>query len=267
MLAATPSPDEALRQRAARPWRVVTILGSALVVVTFLSILGVAANAFGSIRYEMVALATATVITLPFVLGAAGIAMAGLRGQVRKAEVYRLLIAVATVICCLPVLGFGVLLVIVPPSFGHWTSFHVATLLAVWLLLMLRRLRRDEPPRLRPTHTAFLASVATAAICTLPHICPIRANHPLWLAGALLMLLGTAGQAKALTRRPWWDVAWQLVFCRLADLTFPPGCCPGCGYILYGLNEQRCPECGRAFTFEEIGVTPEAMGFGRVNSA
>ncbi len=39
------------------------------------------------------------------------------------------------------------------------------------------------------------------------------------------------------------------------------GLCPGCGYNLYGLREQRCPECGRPFTFEEVRSTPQSLGF------
>jgi amino acid transporter len=41
----------------------------------------------------------------------------------------------------------------------------------------------------------------------------------------------------------------------------PVGMCPGCGYNLYGLRDQRCPECGRPFTFEEIRSTPQSLGF------
>jgi hypothetical protein len=33
-----------------------------------------------------------------------------------------------------------------------------------------------------------------------------------------------------------------------------PPRCPGCGYSLIGLPSLRCPECGRAFTLEELGV-------------
>lgn len=39
------------------------------------------------------------------------------------------------------------------------------------------------------------------------------------------------------------------------------GRCPGCGYILRGLSRQRCPECGRPFTWQEIRATPEQMHF------
>ncbi len=35
-----------------------------------------------------------------------------------------------------------------------------------------------------------------------------------------------------------------------------PGRCPGCGYLLIGLPERRCPECGRPFTFKEVRRTP-----------
>lgn len=39
------------------------------------------------------------------------------------------------------------------------------------------------------------------------------------------------------------------------------GMCPGCGCNLYGLRDQRCPECGRPFTFEDIRSTPQSLGF------
>jgi ABC-type multidrug transport system ATPase subunit len=41
--------------------------------------------------------------------------------------------------------------------------------------------------------------------------------------------------------------------------------CPACGHTLFGLSQQRCPECGRPFTFVELGRSPEALGYrGRV---
>jgi hypothetical protein len=35
--------------------------------------------------------------------------------------------------------------------------------------------------------------------------------------------------------------------------------CPQCGYCLIGTPRQICPECGRAFTLEELGIGPEAL--------
>ncbi len=38
--------------------------------------------------------------------------------------------------------------------------------------------------------------------------------------------------------------------------------CPGCGYKLIGLTSHVCPECGRPFTYEELGTKPERLEAG-----
>lgn len=80
-------------------------------------------------------------------------------------------------------------------------------------------------------------------------------------AASIGLLLAAVGEAAAVTRQSWRRTIRQLLTCRLAAPIDIKGACPGCGYNLYGLAEQRCPECGRAFTFEEIGATPKKMGF------
>lgn len=35
--------------------------------------------------------------------------------------------------------------------------------------------------------------------------------------------------------------------------------CLGCGYPLKGLIKKQCPECGRPFTLEELGVSQEEL--------
>ena len=37
------------------------------------------------------------------------------------------------------------------------------------------------------------------------------------------------------------------------------GRCLACGYDLHGLSQMRCPECGRAFTLEEVKATAEEL--------
>ncbi len=37
------------------------------------------------------------------------------------------------------------------------------------------------------------------------------------------------------------------------------GVCPFCGYPLRGLPERRCPECGRPFSLEEVGMTEDEL--------
>jgi hypothetical protein len=39
--------------------------------------------------------------------------------------------------------------------------------------------------------------------------------------------------------------------------------CPDCNYCLAGAEEMRCSECGRVFTYEELGVTPEYAAYYR----
>ncbi|MBP7936865.1 MAG: hypothetical protein KA354_19665 [Phycisphaerae bacterium] len=75
------------------------------------------------------------------------------------------------------------------------------------------------------------------------------------VAGGVL-LLGAVGEARALTGQSWLRTGGQLLIGRLP----PPlgqGQCPRCGYLLYGLTENRCPECGRGYTVEEVGLSAE----------
>jgi hypothetical protein len=51
-----------------------------------------------------------------------------------------------------------------------------------------------------------------------------------------------------------------LLFLQLKPQMLKPGpYCPECGYCLIGSTSQRCAECGRPFTFEELGVLPGAL--------
>lgn len=81
------------------------------------------------------------------------------------------------------------------------------------------------------------------------------------LAACLLIVLASVGEAAVLTDQSWLRTFGQLLTCRLAPFYDPKGRCPGCDYYLYGLTEQRCPECGRPFTFDELNATPEELSF------
>jgi hypothetical protein len=66
-----------------------------------------------------------------------------------------------------------------------------------------------------------------------------------------VLLLGVASFACA---------AILLFFFQLKPEPVKPGpYCPQCGYCLIGSPRQICSECGRPFTHEELGVTPEAL--------
>ena len=107
------------------------------------------------------------------------------------------------------------------------------------------------------------------------------------LGGSLLQLLATVPSHIIVVRRPGCLVGMQTAMGLFAGLyvmiwSFGPGImllfwaetrrrtaghCPACGYNLRGLTEQRCPECGRPFTFYEIRATPEQLGFAGTPSA
>jgi hypothetical protein len=50
-------------------------------------------------------------------------------------------------------------------------------------------------------------------------------------------------------------MAGSMLWRRWRASRIDPTRCPGCGYSLIGLPSQRCPECGRGFTLDELGVT------------
>lgn len=76
-----------------------------------------------------------------------------------------------------------------------------------------------------------------------------------------LLLFSRIGEARTITGLTWRRTLWYLLTLRLHKASWPVGLCPKCGYYLYGLREQRCPECGRPFSFEEVEATPETLGF------
>lgn len=81
------------------------------------------------------------------------------------------------------------------------------------------------------------------------------------ITASCLLLAATVGEARTVTGHPWWRTIGQLLTCRLRDASGRERLCPKCGYDLFGLREMRCPECGRPFTFAELGTTADALGF------
>ena len=54
--------------------------------------------------------------------------------------------------------------------------------------------------------------------------------------------------------------AAMLLLIQLKPQAQKPGpYCPQCGYCLIGSTQRICSECGRPFTFDELGIVPEML--------
>ena len=81
------------------------------------------------------------------------------------------------------------------------------------------------------------------------------------LAASLLICVAAVGETAAITGRSCLKTLALLLLCRPLRSLESRGHCPKCDYYLYGLTEQRCPECGRPFTFDELGATAAELSF------
>jgi cytochrome c oxidase subunit IV len=72
---------------------------------------------------------------------------------------------------------------------------------------------------------------------------------------SVLLLISVVGEVSCLTRRNPAHALGQLLLGRVRPYVRDDGCCPACGYCLFGVTEQRCPECGRSFRPEEVGMS------------
>lgn len=79
------------------------------------------------------------------------------------------------------------------------------------------------------------------------------------LFASVLVLIGVVAELSCLTRRNPAHALAQLLLGWVRPFVYDDGSCPQCGYCLFGVSETRCPECGRPFRPEEIGMTLTAL--------
>jgi len=124
----------------------------------------------------------------------------------------------------------------------HYESF-VSLFIAipavmVWLVYSQRRVRwRAAAPCL----AAELASVMVSFCVSWSLVYGGFWDDMIDVSTAYLLISMALGEVVLLM--------WQ----RFYPLTSGPHC-PGCNYCLIGAPSDVCPECGRAFTFHELGV-------------
>ncbi|MCB9850312.1 MAG: hypothetical protein H6817_06365 [Phycisphaerales bacterium] len=75
------------------------------------------------------------------------------------------------------------------------------------------------------------------------------------LAGSLLILVGAIMEAKTRCRRRFPHTLWAIATGTLADYEPDAEVCERCGYLLIGLTEPRCPECGTPYDMAAISST------------
>ncbi len=73
-------------------------------------------------------------------------------------------------------------------------------------------------------------------------------------AASVVLLVAVVGESRVMAALTWRRTIWLLLTGRLRERPDWRGRCPGCEYLLFGLSEMRCPECGRAFTWPEVGL-------------
>ena len=135
-----------------------------------------------------------------------------------------------------------------------WWFWAIATV--VLLVYLMRSWRFAER---RYFYHAFAAmTIMTIWFAANLSIRQTTVGTCLSLIACATLLLATVAGFRQTEHLTWRASIRLLALCRLLSDNVV---CPGCDYNLYGLTEQRCPECGRGFTFEELGVSPEELGF------
>ena len=195
-------------------------------------------------------------------------AIARLLGRRRWATVCAIALLTYLFLVCLGVLAGMLLDQILHGPWWAWQNWshllgYLAFLIAPFLILvyLLVSVRLRPYAFLSHMFAGTLAAFVWFGYWTVPGLYYGGARYGLHLSflSSVVLLIGAVGEARALTGQTWRRTLWQLLTCRLRLSKDWQVRCPGCDYLLYGLTEMRCPECGRPFTFEELGVSPETL--------
>lgn len=154
---------------------------------------------------------------------------------------------------------------------SRWAS--ISFLLGIGIGAVTRYLRPHFPGPVH--HDALIALIALILMCLSLLLMHLRCRPRGRTLGSLQLGTGFLWLGYmigwSIVHRSFWDdlvivtcVGW-MISGSVAGLMFiiihrrwgPPAdpCCRHCGYLLIGLTEHRCPECGRAFTLSELGLT------------
>ena len=269
-------PNEPDRQRAARPWRIAVLAGGLLLTVTF-------NMPFSESRWQSVPASRLAHL------------IADTRARPLPNRVLQICLCLQAHLLGLLAAAAAAARLLGRPGWARVGAWGIAALLTLsalaWIIWLASELLPQglfaHPANWKPMIAGFggpallLIYLAFAArLGNLAFLCftfPVAALNPClllahaldggmvgaWLAclGSVALLAATIGEAAVLTGQPVVRTIWWLTSCRLRPPRTRSETCPACGYLLFGLTKQRCPECGQPFTFEELGVSPEELGF------
>lgn len=160
----------------------------------------------------------------------------------------------------------------------HRMSWLVIGLLVPWLIEIQPRLRLDLAPWDYAAYALLLVGAGLGAQRNVPGVVYIIYGALGAMAFVTLVLPDRSLMWMAVSAGGWIDEGYYvrracvlmggtIVLCRLLALVRPrldlrrlrkqETHCAACGYPLYGLSEQRCPECGTAFA-HAVPIRPPA---------
>ena len=121
-----------------------------------------------------------------------------------------------------------------------------AAFVAVYWLLLWRREVRWTPVRIHGTWIAAIIALMPAALVGAIGSAAIEDAFGIFLGGVILVLVWLAATTLL------WRESPRERARRVAGRGAGAIVCPVCGYNLTGLDRAACPECGGAFTLEDL---------------
>lgn len=267
-------------RRRARGWRGLTVMAGALLAATFFLPAVVSCNAdvvpldatvetlkgpWGSEMAQALQHGSALLMYVPAYLVGALLALAGvgrLMGWKWSPRWYGR-VALGVVLVPAVVLPVCILFELVADGQNSdladssaWAVILVCLAAPVWVLFCLVMARRRR--ELRHARHQFIFSLWMVLWFGIwaADFSSARYGVILSFVASVGLLAAAAGEARVLTGQGWMRTLGQLMIGRLGPMVDGRGRCPQCGYLLYGLAERRCPECGRGFSPDDVGLTP-----------
>jgi hypothetical protein len=146
-------------------------------------------------------------------------------------------------------------------SGGSFPSIDFVELIFVAIITVssfyyVRAIRRGGPAMLALRWYAALCCVLWFGFFFVEDFGSVCYGMYLSMAGSLMIVAGLFGEAQALLALGFRDTLKALLTCRMTIYDPARPTCVQCGYLLIGLPEPRCPECGKPFQWEDYGLEP-----------